>query len=120
MQAQKHLTADRDAALGAAQAAVQRLQKQLETDASAGTSMREAQAESESIRQQLEESMRKYSTVKQARERAMSEVCLDTSAIAEAFGCSRVSSQGSLMWHVYAIWYYMDHEPVLRQSSVQA
>lgn len=76
VQTQKHLTADRDAALGAAQAAVQRLQKQLETDASAGTSMREAQAELESIRQQLEESMRKYSTVKQARERAMSEVCL--------------------------------------------
>lgn len=74
MQAQKNLTAEKDAAMEAAHAAVQRLQKQVDSDASANTGLREAQAESESLRQQVEESMRKYSTVKQARERAMSEV----------------------------------------------
>ena len=75
-QAQKHALADKHSALEAAEAAVQRLQRQLDSDASAGTSLREVQTESESLRKQMEESMRKYTTVKQARERAMSEVNL--------------------------------------------
>ena len=68
------MTNDKDAALEAARAAEQQLRKQLASASSSSTAVREAHAEAESLRQQLEESVRKYSTAKQARERAMSEV----------------------------------------------
>ena len=74
MQAQKEAALVQEAALETAQAAVQQLRQQLSSSSSSGAALREAQAESESLRQQLEEAARKYNTVKQARERAMTEV----------------------------------------------
>ncbi len=68
--------AEKEAAVEAAQAAEQQVRKQLTSTSTSGEALKEAQAESDSLRQQLEESVRKYSTVKQARERAMTEVSL--------------------------------------------
>ncbi len=68
--------AEKEATVEAAQAAEQQLRRQLSSSSTSGAALREAQAESDALRQQLEESVRKYSTVKQARERAMTEVSL--------------------------------------------
>ncbi len=70
------MIAEKEAAVEAAQAAEQQVRKQLTSTSTSGEALKEAQAESDSLRQQLEESVRKYSTVKQARERAMTEVRL--------------------------------------------
>lgn len=74
MQAQKVLVSEMAADLEAAQTARRDLQRQVASSSSAGPALHEAQAAADILRQQLEEAMRKYSTVKQARERAMSEV----------------------------------------------
>ena len=76
MQAQRGVIAEKEAAVEAAQAAEQQACKQLTSTSTSGEALKEAQAESDSLRQQLEESVRKYSTVKQARERAMTEASL--------------------------------------------
>ncbi len=70
------MIADKEAAVEAAQAAEQQVRKQLTSTSTSGEALKEAQAEADSLRQQLEESVRKYSTVKQARERAMTEASL--------------------------------------------
>ncbi|KAL0055371.1 hypothetical protein WJX82_011399 [Trebouxia sp. C0006] len=74
IQAQRGVIAEKEAAVEAAQAAEQQVRKQLTSTSTSTEALKEAQAESDSLRQQLEESVRKYSTVKQARERAMTEV----------------------------------------------
>jgi len=68
--------AEKEAAVEAAEAAEQQVRKQLTSTSTSGEALKDAQAEADSLRQQLEESVRKYSTVKQARERAMTEVSL--------------------------------------------
>ena len=65
-----------EAAQHAEQQAEQQLRQQLDSSSTSGAAVREAQAEAEALRQQLEELIRKYNTVKQARERAMTEVVL--------------------------------------------
>ncbi len=83
MQAQRGVIAEKEAAVEAAQAAEQQVRKQLTSTSTSGEAFKEAQAEADSLRQQLEESVRKYSTVKQARERAMTEASLGAHVAAD-------------------------------------
>lgn len=93
----------------AAQAAEQLVRKQLTSTSTSGETLKEAQAESESLRQQLEESVRKYSTVKQARERAMTEASLcalvaaDQQQLQDAMHCTCTLSVASCHADFYRI-----------------
>lgn len=70
------MIAEKEAAVEAAQAAEQQAAKQLTSTSTSAEALKEAHAEADSLRQQLEESVRKCSTVKQARERAMTQASL--------------------------------------------
>ncbi|KAA6416990.1 MAG: hypothetical protein FRX49_13052 [Trebouxia sp. A1-2] len=73
VKAQRGVIAEKEAAVEAAQAAEQQAAKQLTSTSTSAEALKEAHAEADSLRQQLEESVRKCSTVKQARERAMTQ-----------------------------------------------
>lgn len=60
--------------MAAAEAHIQQLDQQLAAAGGVNCQLREAQAETEALRQQLEDAVHKCNTAKQARERALSEV----------------------------------------------